>query len=143
MANPKDCIFCKIINGEIPSDIVYEDDNSMAVLDISPIAEGHTIVILKRHYKNLLDAPDEAAAAMMRVCRRIGMAVKSALAADGFNVFCNNERCAGQAVDHIHMHVVPRKNDDGLRLDRPQGRYPKGRAAEIREKLRKQMDATN
>jgi len=143
MATQKDCIFCKIVSGEIPSDSVFENERCIAVLDISPIAEGHTVIILKQHYKNLLDAPDESAAALIHVCKRVGGAIRGALGADGFNVFCNNERCAGQVIDHIHMHVVPRKNDDGLRLDRPQGRYPKGRAAEIREKLRKQMDATN
>jgi histidine triad (HIT) family protein len=143
MTAQKDCIFCKIVSGEIPSDIVFENEHCIAVLDISPIAEGHTVIILKQHYKNLLDAPDESAAALIHACKRVGAAVRGALGADGFNVFCNNERCAGQVIDHIHMHVVPRRNDDGLRLDRPQGRYPKGRAAEIREKLRKRMDAAN
>lgn len=141
MTTQKDCIFCKIVAGEIPSDIVYEDDDCVAVLDISPIAEGHTVIILKHHYKNLLDAPDDRSAALIRVCKRIGQAVRGALGVEGFNVFCNNERSAGQVVDHIHMHVIPRNPGDGLRLDRPQGKYPKGRAAEIREKLRKQMEA--
>jgi len=143
MTTQKDCIFCKIVNGEIPSEIVYEDDECVAVLDINPIAEGHTVIILKQHYKNLLDAPDGASAAMIRACKCIGRAAMGALGADGFNVFCNNERSAGQVIDHMHMHVIPRKTDDGLRLDRPHSKHGHGSVSEIREKLRKQMDAAN
>lgn len=138
-----DCIFCKIVVGEIPADIVYEDADCVAFLDISPIAEGHTVIVLKEHFKNLLDVSEEGAAALMRACRRLGRAVKGALDAEGFNVFLNNERCAGQVVNHIHVHIVPRREGDGLKLERPQGKYAKGRAAEIREQIRKRMDTAN
>ncbi len=143
MSSQSDCVFCKIVNGNMASDIVYEDEDCVAVLDVSPIAEGHTIVILKEHYKNLIDVPDKFAASMIRACKRIGRALKGALDAEGFNVFCNNERCAGQVIEHIHMHVIPRGEGDGLKLERPQGKYPPGRAAEIREQIRKRIDTTN
>ena len=142
MTTKSDCVFCKIVSGDIPADIVYEDDACMAFLDISPIAEGHTIIVLREHHKNLMDVPDEGAAAMILACKRVGRAVTAALNADGFNVFCNNERCAGQVVEHIHMHVVPRREGDGLKLERPQGRYARGRAAEIREQIRMDVNVT-
>ncbi len=106
-----DCIFCKIANGEIPSDTVYEDEHFRAILDLSPAVKGHTLIIPKEHFDNLLVADDEVTAQIFKLAKRIGNAVKSALNCDGINVVQNNGEAAGQTVHHLHVHVIPRYKD--------------------------------
>lgn len=110
-----DCIFCKIIRGEIPSLKVYEDDRVFAFLDIQPVNVGHTLVVPKAHAENCLATPDEDMAAIMRVVRRIGDAALKATGAQGFNVGINCGAAAGQIVMHTHVHVMPRFDGDGLK----------------------------
>ena len=108
-----DCIFCKIANGEIPSSTVYEDDQVRAILDLGPAAKGHTLVLPKEHFKDSTEAPEALLGHMMAVGARIGRAEMKAFAADGFNMIQNNGEAAGQSVFHLHLHVIPRKTDDG------------------------------
>ncbi len=107
------CIFCKIVNKEIPAKIIYEDDEIMAFLDINPRNEGHTLVIPKKHYDNLLEAPDNTLAEMMRVAKLLCQRMKNKLNAKGFNIVINVEKVAGQEINHLHLHIVPRYAEDG------------------------------
>jgi len=110
-----DCIFCKIVNGEIPCSKVYEDEKILAFLDISPVNKGHTLVVPKKHYKTLLDMPDNLLADLIKVTKKISKAVIKAARTDGFNIGQNNGKTAGQLVPHFHLHIIPRKEDDGLK----------------------------
>lgn len=118
-----DCIFCRIVRGEIPCAKVYEDDAVLAFLDLGPIRPGHTLVIPKGHYANVLEMPVEQAPALLQALQKVGRAVMTATGATGFNVFQNNFPASGQAVFHVHWHVIPRVENDGLALW-PQGSYP-------------------
>lgn len=113
----KDCIFCKIIRKEIPSSIVYEDDDVLAFLDISQATKGHTLVVPKKHYKNFLATPSEVSNKVMEVAKRIAMAEIEMLGAKGINILTNVNEAAGQSVMHFHVHVIPRyEASDGFRL---------------------------
>lgn len=104
----KDCLFCKIIDGEIPSTKVYEDDDVLAFLDISQTTKGHTLVIPKEHYDNFLDTPKETMHKVMDVAQRIGQAQVMVLGAKGVNILSNVNKPAGQSIMHFHVHVIPR-----------------------------------
>ncbi len=109
-----DCIFCKIIAGDIPCWKVLETETVLAFLDVGPLAEGHVLVIPKEHHATLDGMPEDLAADCARVVVRVSRAVREALGADGWNVLQNNGRVSGQAVDHVHFHVIPRRDGDGL-----------------------------
>lgn len=109
----KDCIFCKIIRGEIPATKVYENDEIIAFLDIMPVNPGHTLVISKEHYENLLSTPEDILCEMISKAKLIAKAVVSGMGAGGFNLGVNNGKVAGQIVPHIHFHIMPRYPEDG------------------------------
>ena len=112
-----DCIFCKIVAGEIPAAKVYEDQEVLAFLDITQVTKGHTLVIPKKHYRNLLEMDDQASARLFSVIPKIAAHLKQILAAEGLNVINNNEQAAGQTVFHTHIHLLPRYNaEDGLSI---------------------------
>ena len=106
------CLFCKIISGEIPAKIVYEDDTSIAFLDIAPCAEGHTVVIPKKHYRKFTDMNENDAGNLFASVKKIASAVEKATDADGSNIGINNGKAAGQEVPHVHIHIIPRKDGD-------------------------------
>jgi histidine triad (HIT) family protein len=106
-------IFEKIINREIPATIVYEDEETLAFMDLGPIIKGHTLVIPKTCYDPITETPDEVVAHLMVVAKRIAAAQIKALGADGVNIMQNNGKAAGQEVPHIHLHVIPRFTGDG------------------------------
>ena len=108
------CIFCRIINGEIPSTRIYEDDAVLAFLDISPVAAGHSLVVPKMHCATLCDLPAELGGPIMGVLSCVGKAVMAATGAEGFNCMQNNFSAAGQVVFHVHWHIIPRFVGDGL-----------------------------
>lgn len=128
------CIFCKIVRGDIPSLKVYEDDYILAFLDISPVSFGHVLVIPKIHSRNLDDVDDLMLSYLMRGVKRIGQALKRGLGVDGYNVIINNGSVAGQLIDHCHIHVVPRRSDDGLTAW-PHTEYKGDAAKKIAEKI--------
>lgn len=130
-----DCLFCKIISGDVPSHKVYEDDNVLAFLDIAPVNYGHVIVIPKKHYANLEEISDKELSQVMEVVKKIGKSLKDNLEVSGYNICENNDPVAGQVVPHVHFHVIPRKEGDGLELW-PQGRYGDGEAEEIAKKIK-------
>ncbi|NQN87689.1 HIT family protein [Streptococcus suis] len=110
-----DCIFCKIIAGEIPASKVYEDDQVLAFLDITQVTKGHTLVIPKKHYRNVLDMDAEAAGQLFTAVPAIARQLKEKLGASGLNIVNNNEEAAGQTVFHTHIHLLPRfDQNDGL-----------------------------
>lgn len=108
-----DCLFCKIVAGEIPSTRVYEDADTLAFMDIGPVIKGHTLVIPKQHYDAITKTPGDVLARLMKVVQKIAQAQMNGLKANGVNVLNANGVAAGQQVPHIHFHVVPRFNTDG------------------------------
>ena len=131
-----DCIFCKIIAGDIPSYKVYENDKVLAFLDITPVNPGHTLVVSKEHYENLNDLPQELASKIIQAVKKIAPAVVKAVGADGFNLNLNNGPAAGQIVNHVHFHIVPRKIGDGYELWSGK-EYGEGEAQIILDKIKK------
>ncbi|MBR4277347.1 MAG: HIT family protein [Lachnospiraceae bacterium] len=111
-----DCIFCKIANGEIPSNTVYEDEDFRAILDMGPAAKGHTLLLPKEHADNLFELPDETAEKALKVAKCIGKKLMSKLGADGMNIVQNNGEIAGQTVMHFHIHIIPRYKDDNQKI---------------------------
>ncbi|MFH1225296.1 MAG: HIT family protein [Candidatus Diapherotrites archaeon] len=136
--NNENCIFCKIISGKIPADFVYSDAEVVAFLDIAPTTKGHTLVVARNHSENLLDAPEKDICAMMSAVKKIGAAAVKGLGANGFNLHVNNGKGAGQVVPHIHFHIIPRYENDGLHLW-PQGKYAEGESARYSEKIKKAL----
>lgn len=110
------CIFCQIIKGDIPAYRVYEDDNAIAFLDNSPVNPGHVLVMPKEHFSNFEEISDEALIATMRAVKKVGQSLKDNLGVAGYNVYENNDPVSGQVVPHLHFHVIPRHQDDGLKL---------------------------
>lgn len=128
------CIFCKIINSEIPCYKVYEDDVVLAFLDIKPLNPGHILVVPKNHYENLEEINETELAALILVVKKIGRMIKEKLGAAGYNVSENNGQVAGQEVPHLHFHIIPRHAGDGLG-PWPRRGYQEGEAEEIIKKL--------
>lgn len=130
-----DCIFCKIVKGEIPSSKVYEDVDVLAFLDIAPVNIGHSLIISKKHFKNIYETPEEILGSMMRAAKIISSAIKSETNADGINVTMNNDPAAGQIVFHSHIHVIPRLASDGFGLWKGRRPYNKGEKEEVAKKI--------
>ena len=107
-----ECVFCRIIRGEIPSHKVYEDDKSLAFLDIHPSAPGHTLIIPKAHIARVEDLPEEDAEALFGALRRIVGSIQEAIGAPASTIGINNGRESGQEVPHVHIHVIPRSRGD-------------------------------
>ena len=127
----KDCIFCRIVAGEIPAAKIYEDDLVFAFLDIAPINRGHVLVIPKEHHESSSTIPEEVAGRMFRIASRIGVALRRKLDYDAFNLHLADGTAAGQVVMHAHLHVVPRGVEDGFHWNWRQLSYGAGEAAEI------------
>jgi len=111
-----DCIFCKIVSGEIPSVKVYDDDRVLAFMDINPISEGHLLIIPKAHAASIYEITEDDFLSVMSVTHKLAAAVKKALNPDGINLLQLNGRAANQVVPHLHMHIVPRWSGDGLTI---------------------------
>ena len=114
MNSDADCIFCRIVKGEIPSFKLLEDDRVLSFMDINPANEGHCLVIPKAHAPNLFAADDESLAAVVSACRRVADAVRRTLDPPGISLAQANGPAAGQSVFHLHFHVIPRRADDEL-----------------------------
>ncbi|MDR1769360.1 MAG: HIT family protein [Hungatella sp.] len=105
------CIFCKIANGVIPSETIYEDDTFRAILDLGPASRGHALILPKQHYKDICELDEETAKKVLPLAAKIGNAMKNSLGCAGFNVVQNNGKEAGQTVFHFHVHLIPRYED--------------------------------
>ena len=108
----KDCIFCLLANGDIPTAKVYEDDDLTVILDAGPATKGHALVLPKDHYKNITEVPQELAGKLVAIASKVGNAQMKALGAAGFNIVINTNEAAGQTVFHCHVHVIPRYEGD-------------------------------
>ena len=106
--NVDSCIFCKIAQKQVPSSLVYEDEKTVAFLDIRPLNEGHTLVIPKEHYVNIFDIPQELLCHIHSVTKKVAQAVEKATHADGISIIQQNGEAAGQEIFHLHVHVIPR-----------------------------------
>ncbi len=132
------CTFCKIVSGELSSNTVYQDEKAFAFIDIRPVNLGHTLLVSKDHYENIFDVPDAILAHLGKTLKTISTAIKAATGAEGINIEMNNERAAGQIINHIHFHIVPRFSGDGLQ-HWPGKLYSEGELKEIAEKIRKSL----
>lgn len=129
------CIFCKIAKGEIPSNTIYEDDEFKVILDLAPATKGHALIIPKNHYADLFEIPEETVGNAMKLAKKMACIMKEKLCCDGFNIMQNNGEIAGQTVFHFHMHLIPRYQTDGQKID-----WDKAEAAqEELESIRKQI----
>ncbi len=134
-----DCLFCQIIAGEVPANKVYEDENVIGILDVHPVNPGHTLVIPKKHSRDMLEADDATLQAMIVATKKIAQAIIAAFEEyDSFNLELNNGRIAGQIVPHLHWHIVPRTPDDGLE-HWPGKSYKASEAEEIAAKISAQI----
>ena len=129
------CIFCKIAGGQIPSHKLYEDEQVFSFLDIGPLSEGHCLVIPKAHYSTIDQMEPEIVAACTSVLPRLSRAVMSATNAEGWNVLQNNGTSAGQAVHHVHFHIIPRVEGDGLGFRWPAGKLGSEKADQLLQNI--------
>ena len=137
-----DCIFCKIVAGEIPAHVVYRDDNFIAFLDIAPVAPGHTLLVPTAHVAALHEAPVAHLAGLSIVLPAVAAAVVQAAGADGWNLLANTGECAGQLVQHVHFHLIPRRASETTRLVnwRPR-KATEDALAEMRRRITSALDA--
>lgn len=111
-----DCIFCKLANGDIPTNVVYEDDTFTVIMDASPATKGHSLIIPKEHYANIYEIPEDVAGNVFKVAKKLAKEMTDKLNCDGFNIVQNNGEVAGQTVFHFHTHLIPRYKDDGQEI---------------------------
>ena len=111
-----ECIFCKIAKGELKSEIIDRTDNFIAIRDANPISEGHALIIPKKHFVTLLDVPNNFGEELLMFIKKISGKLLDDKYGDGFNILMNNLEVAGQVVMHAHVHIIPRKEDDGLKI---------------------------
>ena len=111
----KDCIFCKIANSEVPCEKVWEDENFLAFGDANPIGEGHTLIITKKHFDDLINLDEEISKKYFGAVKHVGKLLMEKYDCEGFNVVVNNGKSAGQVVGHVHFHILPRKEGDNKR----------------------------
>ncbi len=133
-----DCIFCKIVRGDIPSHKVYEDDKTLAFLDIHPVNPGHTLVVPKHHATNIFEISKEDWSRVAEAVHMLAGKIERATAADGVNISMSNREDAGQTVYHAHVHLIPRFKGDGLK-HWGQKTYNEGEAVEVLEKIRAEL----
>ena len=129
------CIFCKIANGEIPSKTLYEEEDFRVILDLGPATKGHALILPKNHFKNIYELPEEAAANVMKLAKKMAETMTEKLSCDGFNLVQNNGEAAGQTVFHFHMHLIPRYENDGQQIGWAVGKS----TSEELEAVRKQI----
>lgn len=132
----EECVFCRIISGRIPALKVHEDEKVSCFLDIQPANPGHALVVTKDHYPTLAETPDEELGRLFSAVKKAGRAAVAAVGAAGYNVVVNNGAVAGQIIPHVHVHVIPRFEDDGHRHWAKKSVEPE-RMKEISEKMNK------
>ena len=136
-----DCIFCRIVAGEIPGSKVLEDSTRLAFMDINPLQPGHVLLIPKKHYERVTDMPPDEVADLMKPLPELARAVVAATEAEGFNVFQTNGAVSGQVVPHVHFHIIPRREGDGLGFRWNPGQYAEGEMEAMRNKIAANLHA--
>ena len=131
----ENCIFCKIIGGEIPSNTIYEDDEFKVILDASPASKGHALILPKEHYADIYEIDEKTAGHAMQLAKKLAKHMTDVLKCDGFNIVQNNHEIAGQTVFHFHMHLIPRYEGDGVGLTWKPGEL----SDEVRDEILKKI----
>ena len=139
MAFNESCIFCKIVQGQAPSSILYEDETVLAFLDIRPLNMGHTLVIPKKHYVDIFDIPVQELANVHQIAKKISFAVSKATNADGISIIQQNGQAAGQDIFHLHVHVVPRFEGQKLPRFSELKMVERDKLEEMAQKIRSQF----
>ena len=134
-----ECVFCGIVKKEIPARIVYEDEKVMAFLDINPVSKGHTLVIPKEHHEDIMEMPDEILGSVVSVVKKVSAALKKALGADGINILQSNGSVAGQVIKHVHFHVIPRFEGDGISFELKNGKLDEQVMDDIEKKIKSML----
>lgn len=130
------CLFCKIIKKEIPAEIIYEDNSAIAVLDVHPRALGHAMILPKSHVENILELADDEIGDVFKAVKKVAAILKKSLEPDGFTIGINHGRVSGQAVDHLHIHIMPRwRGDGGGSIHSVVDNPPKETLEEIKNKI--------
>jgi len=137
---PTDCLFCRIVANEIPASKVYEDDEILAFLDIHPVNFGHLLIVPKPHFARLAELPDALAMASARLVPRLSRAILAATSAPGLNLIVNNGAAAGQTIDHVHWHLIPRFEGDAVDWPWPHLTYPESGLEAIRGRIVDRLD---
>ena len=136
------CVFCRIMNKQIPASVVYEDEHTLAFMDLGQVNPGHVLVALKAHAENIYALDDAQAAAVFRSAARVARAIRAAFAPQGLSVYQANGTPAGQTVLHLHVHLVPRHDGDGMALSWPVKNPPREKLEEYAGKIRTEIDRT-
>ena len=139
MEKDNDCIFCKIVAGEIPCCKIHEDETSLAFMDIGPLADGHVLLIPKAHAVTIDQLESENAGAMLSNLSALVRAVQAATGCEGVNVLQNNGRVANQLVGHVHFHIIPRNPGDEFHFNWPAGSYPEGKMEQLAVSIREHL----
>jgi histidine triad (HIT) family protein len=134
------CIFCEIINGKSPAEILFENGNVLAFLDINPMNYGHTLVIPKQHYSDFEHVPEEILSDVISAVQKVSVAIKDGLVADGYNIVVNNGEAAGQSVFHSHFHIIPRFHSD-VKMKFNLKKYPGSSIKEYAAKIRNEINS--
>jgi len=129
------CIFCKIAAGEIPSKAIYEDDDFKVILDLGPATKGHALILPKAHAANLFELDDAVAAKVLVLAKKLALNMKEKLKCDGLNLVQNNGAVAGQTVNHFHLHLIPRYENDGQTILWKPGEATQDELEEIRKQI--------
>ena len=132
----EDCIFCKLANGEIPTNSIYEDEDFKVILDASPATKGHALILPKEHFDNIYEVDDSIAAKIFPLAKKLATAMTKKLGCDGFNILQNNGEAAGQTVFHLHIHLLPRYKDEKAILEWDHLEFSDEEMAEIRDSLK-------
>lgn len=135
----KDCIFCKIANGEMPAATIYENSDFRVILDVAPASRGHALIIPKEHFKDIFDIDAMTAGRMFSLATEVARAMKSVLKCDGMNIVQNNGIVAGQTVFHLHLHLIPRYENDGVKLAWEPGESIPSDLQELAKQIRKKI----
>lgn len=131
------CVFCKIVEGEIPAYKVYEDDDILAFLDISQVTVGHTLVIPKKHYENIFELDEEGASKLFKAVTKVAKQLKTSLQIENLNILNNNGKLAYQSVFHYHIHLLPRYQNDKFSINFPTNKLSETQFIELRDKIGK------
>lgn len=132
----EDCIFCKLANGEIPTNSIYEDEDFKVILDASPATKGHALILPKEHFDNIYEVDDSIAAKIFPLAKKLATAMTKKLGCDGFNILQNNGEAAGQTVFHLHVHLLPRYKDEKAILEWDHLEFSDEEMSEIRDSLK-------
>jgi histidine triad (HIT) family protein len=135
-----ECVFCKIVSGDIPSEILFENEQVVAILDINPIHFGHALVVPRKHFRDFLELEPQCYPSLLDATRIVSSALVRGLGLEGFNLFSNNGRIAGQSVLHFHLHVTPRYPDDDIRFVLKLKKYENGKMKQYADLIRNHIE---